>query len=198
MYYVLITEIIFLILKQFCYINVQWLTSFWFWIITLHLVTTINCNWHHSSFWFWNVPTDYLSDPLSWQAYGSGCDIVILASDFQRTQIIPGEKHGNIQVGCIDCSSENGRVCALIYINVCGKETEYRERIERSGIVCFAHSSQCIQVCNMHEISQRIRWFPWGGGGGRKKDFFFFFFFFFFFSPVFFFFLNQKIDSRMH
>ena len=40
------------------------------------------------------------------QAYASGCDIVILASDFQRTQIIPGEKHGNIQVGCIDCSSE--------------------------------------------------------------------------------------------
>ncbi|OBS78650.1 hypothetical protein A6R68_18963, partial [Neotoma lepida] len=30
-------------------------------------------------------------------AYGSGCDIVILASDFECVQIIPGAKHGNIQ-----------------------------------------------------------------------------------------------------
>uniref|UniRef100_A0A673N446 IPT/TIG domain-containing protein n=1 Tax=Sinocyclocheilus rhinocerous TaxID=307959 RepID=A0A673N446_9TELE len=33
-------------------------------------------------------------------AYASGCDIVILGSDFERIQIIPGAKHGNIQVGC--------------------------------------------------------------------------------------------------
>ncbi|XP_071507110.1 dmX-like protein 2 [Diadema antillarum] len=51
-------------------------------------------------------------DGVPFTAYASGCDIVILASDFQRTQIIPGEKHGNIQVGCIDCSSENGKIAA--------------------------------------------------------------------------------------
>nr|KAF6440339.1 Dmx like 1 [Rousettus aegyptiacus] len=42
-------------------------------------------------------------------AYASGCDIVILGSDFERLQIIPGAKHGNIQVGCVDCSMQQGK-----------------------------------------------------------------------------------------
>uniref|UniRef100_A0A4W3JDW5 Dmx like 1 n=1 Tax=Callorhinchus milii TaxID=7868 RepID=A0A4W3JDW5_CALMI len=46
-------------------------------------------------------------------AYASGCDIVILGSDFERLQIIPGAKHGNIQVGCVDCSLQQGKVCSL-------------------------------------------------------------------------------------
>ncbi|XP_033633785.1 dmX-like protein 2 isoform X2 [Asterias rubens] len=45
-------------------------------------------------------------------AYASGCDVVILSSNFQRVQIIPGEEQGNIQVGCIDCSTENGKIAA--------------------------------------------------------------------------------------
>lgn len=44
------------------------------------------------------------------QAYASGCDVVILGSDFERLQIIPGAKHGNIQVGCVDCSLQGGQV----------------------------------------------------------------------------------------
>uniref|UniRef100_A0A8C0XNH1 RAVE complex protein Rav1 C-terminal domain-containing protein n=1 Tax=Castor canadensis TaxID=51338 RepID=A0A8C0XNH1_CASCN len=47
-------------------------------------------------------------------AYGSGCDIVILASDFECVQIIPGAKHGNIQVSCVECSNQQGRVRDLI------------------------------------------------------------------------------------
>lgn len=47
---------------------------------------------------------------LSLQAYASGCDVVILGSDFERLQIIPGAKHGNIQVGCVDCSLQGGQV----------------------------------------------------------------------------------------
>lgn len=47
---------------------------------------------------------------LSSQAYASGCDVVILGSDFERLQIIPGAKHGNIQVGCVDCSLQGGQV----------------------------------------------------------------------------------------
>uniref|UniRef100_A0A3B4YD77 Dmx like 1 n=1 Tax=Seriola lalandi dorsalis TaxID=1841481 RepID=A0A3B4YD77_SERLL len=43
-------------------------------------------------------------------AYASGCDVVILGSDFERLQIIPGAKHGNIQVGCVDCSLQGGQV----------------------------------------------------------------------------------------
>ncbi|XP_054997037.1 dmX-like protein 1 isoform X3 [Sorex araneus] len=45
-------------------------------------------------------------------AYASGCDIVILGSDFERLQIIPGAKHGNIQVGCVDCSMLQGKIAA--------------------------------------------------------------------------------------
>ncbi|XP_032281306.1 dmX-like protein 1 isoform X5 [Phoca vitulina] len=45
-------------------------------------------------------------------AYASGCDIVILGSDFERLQIIPGAKHGNIQVGCVDCSMQQGKIAA--------------------------------------------------------------------------------------
>ncbi|XP_045427822.1 dmX-like protein 1 isoform X12 [Pipistrellus kuhlii] len=45
-------------------------------------------------------------------AYASGCDIVILGSDFERLQIIPGAKHGNIQIGCVDCSMQQGKIAA--------------------------------------------------------------------------------------
>nr|XP_006818127.1 PREDICTED: Dmx-like 2 [Saccoglossus kowalevskii] len=51
-------------------------------------------------------------DGIPFTVYAAGCDIVILASDFQRVQIIPGATHGNIQVGCIDCSAENGKIAA--------------------------------------------------------------------------------------
>uniref|UniRef100_A0A8C0XNV9 RAVE complex protein Rav1 C-terminal domain-containing protein n=1 Tax=Castor canadensis TaxID=51338 RepID=A0A8C0XNV9_CASCN len=52
-------------------------------------------------------------------AYGSGCDIVILASDFECVQIIPGAKHGNIQVSCVECSNQQGRVAASYGNAVC-------------------------------------------------------------------------------
>ncbi|XP_064475038.1 dmX-like protein 2 [Ornithodoros turicata] len=45
-------------------------------------------------------------------AYGAGCNIVILASNFERVQIIPGYFHGNVQVGCIECSTDIGKVAA--------------------------------------------------------------------------------------
>uniref|UniRef100_A0A8K9Y419 Dmx-like 2 n=1 Tax=Oncorhynchus mykiss TaxID=8022 RepID=A0A8K9Y419_ONCMY len=47
---------------------------------------------------------------IPFTAYGSGCDIVILASDFECVQIIPGAQNGNIQVGCVECSHQLGRV----------------------------------------------------------------------------------------
>uniref|UniRef100_A0ABM5EYN0 DmX-like protein 2 isoform X1 n=1 Tax=Pogona vitticeps TaxID=103695 RepID=A0ABM5EYN0_9SAUR len=51
-------------------------------------------------------------------AYGSGCDIVILADDFECVQIIPGAKHGNIQVSCVECSQQ-GRIAASYGNAVC-------------------------------------------------------------------------------
>ncbi|XP_072478986.1 dmX-like protein 2 isoform X2 [Notamacropus eugenii] len=52
-------------------------------------------------------------------AYGSGCDIVILANDFECVQIIPGAKHGNIQVSCVECSNQHGRIGASYGNAVC-------------------------------------------------------------------------------
>ncbi|KAM6182018.1 dmX-like protein 2 isoform 1-T1 [Erethizon dorsatum] len=52
-------------------------------------------------------------------AYGSGCDIVILANDFECVQIIPGAKHGNIQVSCVECSNRQGRIAASYGNAVC-------------------------------------------------------------------------------
>uniref|UniRef100_A0A672TZ30 Dmx like 2 n=1 Tax=Strigops habroptila TaxID=2489341 RepID=A0A672TZ30_STRHB len=53
-------------------------------------------------------------EDIPFTAYGSGCDIVILADDFECVQIIPGAKHGNIQVSCVECSQQQGRVRILI------------------------------------------------------------------------------------
>ncbi|XP_075714124.1 dmX-like protein 2 isoform X3 [Rhinoderma darwinii] len=52
-------------------------------------------------------------------AYGSGCDLVILAHDFECVQIIPGAKHGNIQVSCVECSQQQGRIAASYGNTVC-------------------------------------------------------------------------------
>ncbi|KAG8598097.1 hypothetical protein GDO81_002497 [Engystomops pustulosus] len=50
-------------------------------------------------------------------AYASGCDVVILGSDFERIQVIPGVQHGNVLVGCVDCSMQQGKIAAS-YNNV--------------------------------------------------------------------------------
>ena len=52
-------------------------------------------------------------------AYGAGCDVVILSADFQRVQIIPGATHGNVQITCLDCSQEFGKIAASYGPRVC-------------------------------------------------------------------------------
>ncbi|KAM9408900.1 dmX-like protein 2 isoform 2-T2 [Pholidichthys leucotaenia] len=56
---------------------------------------------------------------IPFTAYGSGCDVVILASDFECVQIIPGAQNGNIQVGCVECSHQLGRIAASYGNAVC-------------------------------------------------------------------------------
>ncbi|XP_040896741.1 dmX-like protein 2 isoform X3 [Toxotes jaculatrix] len=56
---------------------------------------------------------------IPFTAYGSGCDVVILASDFECVQIIPGAQNGNIQVGCVECSHQLGRIAASYGNTVC-------------------------------------------------------------------------------
>lgn len=45
-------------------------------------------------------------------AYTAGCNIVILASTFERVQIIPGIVYGNVQVTCLDCATDVGKIAA--------------------------------------------------------------------------------------
>ncbi|XP_048359644.1 dmX-like protein 1 isoform X1 [Sphaerodactylus townsendi] len=67
-------------------------------------------------------------------AYASGCDIVILGTDFERLQIIPGAKHGNIQVGCVDCSMQQGKIAASY-----------------GNVICIFEPAQCLkQKHNCH------------------------------------------------
>lgn len=49
---------------------------------------------------------------VNFTACAVGCDIVILANDFQRVQIIPGCSTGYVQVSCIDCCHETGKIAA--------------------------------------------------------------------------------------
>ncbi|XP_040565654.1 dmX-like protein 2 isoform X5 [Lepeophtheirus salmonis] len=50
---------------------------------------------------------------IPFTAYASGCNIVILAKNFNRVQIIPGVCHDNIQIRCIDASIDSGKVAAV-------------------------------------------------------------------------------------
>ncbi|XP_059484944.1 dmX-like protein 2 [Neocloeon triangulifer] len=45
-------------------------------------------------------------------AYAAGCNIVILASTFERVQIIPGANYNYIRISCIDCSTDTGKIAA--------------------------------------------------------------------------------------
>ncbi len=49
-------------------------------------------------------------------AYAAGCNITILANNFQRVQIIPGICHNNVQISCVDVSNNTGKV-AVAYEN---------------------------------------------------------------------------------
>lgn len=50
------------------------------------------------------------------QAYASGCNVVILSPSFERVQIIPGVAHDNIQISCVDCAADSGKI-AVAYAN---------------------------------------------------------------------------------
>ncbi|XP_068165550.1 dmX-like protein 1 isoform X2 [Antennarius striatus] len=81
--------------------------------MNLHQVLTGAVNPGDNCFSVGNV------NSVPFTAYASGCDVVILGSDFERLQIIPGAKHGNIQVGCVDCSLQDGQIAASYGSIVC-------------------------------------------------------------------------------
>nr|XP_034195929.1 dmX-like protein 2 isoform X5 [Osmia lignaria] len=56
---------------------------------------------------------------ISFTAYAAGCNIVILASNFERVQIIPGAVHNYIRISCLDCSTDTGKIAAAYENQVC-------------------------------------------------------------------------------
>lgn len=56
---------------------------------------------------------------LSQQAYAAGCNVVILASTFERVQIIPGANHGYVKISALDCSTDTGKIAAAYENKIC-------------------------------------------------------------------------------
>lgn len=60
----------------------------------------------------------YLIEKIMLQAYGSGCDLVILGVDLKPIHIIPGNSQDNRLIVCIDCSQLCGKVSIIHCRNV--------------------------------------------------------------------------------
>ncbi|KAM4819521.1 dmX-like protein 1 isoform 5-T5 [Thomomys bottae] len=93
-------------------------------------------------------------------AYASGCDIVILGSDFERLQIIPGIQHGNIQVGCVDCSMQQGKIAAS-YGNVISIFEPVKLPKQTKNLE-FYNQWQKIGQFFLESIAHNITWDPTG------------------------------------
>ncbi|XP_018017231.1 dmX-like protein 2 isoform X2 [Hyalella azteca] len=78
-----------------------------------HQVLTGACNIGDRTFAVGRV------EGVPFTAYAAGCNVVILASNFERVQVIPGLCHNNIQISCIDCSTDTGKIAAAYGKSVC-------------------------------------------------------------------------------
>ncbi|KAM5331615.1 dmX-like protein 1 isoform 4-T4 [Glossophaga mutica] len=93
-------------------------------------------------------------------AYASGCDIVILGSDFERIQIIPGAKHGNIQVGCVDCSMQQGKIAAS-YGNIISVFEPVKLPKQKKNLELYNQWQKSGQFF-LESIAHNITWDPAG------------------------------------
>ncbi|XP_062045260.1 dmX-like protein 1 isoform X2 [Lepus europaeus] len=93
-------------------------------------------------------------------AYASGCDIVILGSDFERLQIIPGAKHGNIQVGCVDCSMQQGKIAAS-YGNIISVFEPVNIPKQKKNLELYSQWQKSGQFF-LESIAHNITWDPTG------------------------------------
>ena len=75
-----------------------------------HQVLTGACNVGDKSFSVGSV------EGVSFIVYAAGCNIIILANNFHRVQIIPGICHNNVQITCVDVSNDTGKI-AVAYEN---------------------------------------------------------------------------------
>ncbi|XP_043192763.1 dmX-like protein 2 isoform X3 [Amphibalanus amphitrite] len=51
--------------------------------------------------------------------YATGCDLVIMDQNFDRVQIIPGVNYDQVQISCVDCSADCGKIAAAYSNRVC-------------------------------------------------------------------------------
>ncbi|KAM9368029.1 dmX-like protein 1 [Phaethornis superciliosus] len=93
-------------------------------------------------------------------AYASGCDIVILGTDFERLQIIPGAKHGNIQVGCVDCSMQQGKIAASYGKVICIFEPESILKQNSSHVLHYQWQKNA-QI-SLEAMAHNLTWDPTG------------------------------------
>lgn len=81
--------------------------------MNLHQIVSGACNAGDKCFAIGSV------EGVPFTAYAAGCNIVILASTFERVQIIPGAVHDYIRISSIDCSSDTGKIAAAYDNTVC-------------------------------------------------------------------------------
>ncbi|XP_063931709.1 dmX-like protein 2 isoform X3 [Zophobas morio] len=81
--------------------------------MNLHQIVSGACNAGDKCFAVGSV------EGVPFTAYAAGCNIVILASTFERVQIIPGAVHDYIRISSIDCSSDTGKIAAAYDNTVC-------------------------------------------------------------------------------
>ncbi|KAM9744364.1 dmX-like protein 1 isoform 4-T5 [Menidia menidia] len=95
-------------------------------------------------------------------AYASGCDVVILGSNFERLQIIPGAKHGNIQVGCVDCSPQGGQIAASYGSIVCVFEPVQLQDQKDASLSKFSCQWQKTGQFVLESVVRNLAWNPTG------------------------------------
>ncbi|NXM65735.1 DMXL1 protein, partial [Serilophus lunatus] len=95
-------------------------------------------------------------------AYASGCDIVVLGTDFERLQIIPGAKHGNIQVGCVDCSMQQGKIAASYGKVICIFEPVSLVKQSSSHRNVLHYQWQKNAQITLEAIAHNLTWDPTG------------------------------------
>ncbi|XP_030754716.1 dmX-like protein 2 isoform X2 [Sitophilus oryzae] len=81
--------------------------------MNLHQIVSGACNAGDKCFAVGSV------EGVPFTAYAAGCNIVILASTFERVQIIPGAVHDYVRISSIDCSSDTGKIAAAYDNTVC-------------------------------------------------------------------------------
>ncbi|XP_018327674.1 dmX-like protein 2 isoform X2 [Agrilus planipennis] len=81
--------------------------------MNLHQIVSGACNAGDKCFAVGSV------EGVPFTAYAAGSNIVILASTFERVQIIPGAVHDYIHISSVDCSSDTGKIAAAYNDTVC-------------------------------------------------------------------------------